>query len=378
MKDKIKIAVSLCLLIVMGSFMLMGCSNSSDKVDGKLEFDSKMELKYAQNFSVDNYKGGYKMITLKDGSKYLTVPEGKRVPADLDADVTVLQLPLTNVCLASTGAASLITGIDALNDVTLTTQKRDSWYIDEVGAAMDSGQITYIGDYDTPDYEALTAKQPQLLIYSGMLDTHPEVAAKFKELGLNCLVDRSSDEQHPLGRVEWVKLFGILFNKEAEAQKLFDEQEKVVDSINATSTGKTVLAFYRTTNGACYIRNGGDYFAKMIELAGGVYYPANFNTDKGGTTKMDAETFYQTAADADYIIYIDFSSTEQLTQLSELVAKDPLFADLKAVKNGNVWSTQQSFWQVNATLGNMISDINTAITATDNSHDNLTYLYKLK
>lgn len=378
MERKIKIAVSLCLMIVMGSFVLMGCSSASDKVDGKLEFDSSMQLEYAQNFTVDNYKGGYKIITLKDGTRYLTVPEGKSIPKDLDADLVVLQLPLTNVCLGSTTAASLMTDIGALDAVTLTTQKRESWYIDEVGAAMDAGKITYVGDYDTPDYEMLTAKQPQLLIYSGMLDSHPEVADKFKELGLNCLVDRSSDESHPLGRVEWAKLFGILFDKEDEAQKLFDEQKKVVDSIDAKSTGKTVLAFYRTTNGSCYVRNGGDYFAKMIELAGGVYYPANFNADKSGTTKMDAETFYQTAIDADYIIYIDFSSSEQLTQLSELVAKDPLFADLKAVKNGNVWSTQQSFWQITSTLGNMISDINTAITATDHAHDDLTYLYRLK
>lgn len=93
---------------------------------------------------------------------------------------------------------------------------------------------------------------------------------------------------------------------------------------------------------------------------------------------MDSETFYQTAVNADYIIYIDFSSTEQITKLDELVAKDPLFADLKAVKNKTVWSTRQDFWQVTATLGNMISDINTAITATDNSHDELTYLYRLQ
>lgn len=375
---KLKNMLILCIVMTVGLFCLAGCSSLSENVDGKLEFDSAMELKYAQNFSVDNYKGGYKIITLKDGSRYLAVPEGKSVPENLDADLVVLQLPLTNVCLGSTTAASLMTGIEALDAVTLTTQKRDSWYIEEVGAAMDSGQITYIGNYDTPDYEILASQQPQLLIYSGMLDTHPEVSDKFKELGLNYMVDRSSDEQHPLARIEWVKLFGILFDKEDEAQALFEEQEKVVDSINAESTGKTVLAFYRVTNGSCYVRNAGDYFAKMINLAGGTYYPGDLKVDEGGTTKMDSETFYQTAADADYIIYIDFSSTEQITKLDELVAKDPLFADLKAVKNKTVWSTRQDFWQVTATLGNMISDINTAITVTDHSKDDLTYLYRLQ
>lgn len=375
---KLKHVLILCVMMAAGLFCLAGCSGSADNVDGKLEFDSAMELKYAQNFSVDNYKGGYKIITLKDGARYLTVPEGKSVPENLDSDLVVLQLPLTNVCLGSTTAASLMTGIDALDAVTLTTQSRDSWYIDEVGAAMDSGQIAYIGKYDTPDYEMLAAQQPQLLIYSGMLDTHPEVSDKFTELGLNYMVDRSSDEQHPLARVEWVKLFGILFDKEDEARALFEEQEKVVDAIQAEPTGKTVLAFYRTTSGSCYVRNAGDYFAKMIDLAGGTYYPGDLKVDEGGTTKMDSETFYQTAVNADYIIYIDFSSTEQITKLDELVAKDPLFADLKAVKNKMVWSTRQDFWQVTATLGNMISDINTAITATDNSHDDLTYLYRLQ
>ena len=60
-----------------------------------------------------------------------------------------------------------------------------------------------------------------------------------------------------------------------------------------------------------------------------------------------------------------------------MLAKSDVFADMKAVKEGNVWCTTPDYFQISDTIGSMINDINLMLTADDNT-DSLTYLKKLK
>ena len=69
-----------------------------------LHVTDHMELDFAEQFSVDYYENGYKLITLGDGSRFLTVPEGADVPAGLDETITPLYQPINNIYLAATGA----------------------------------------------------------------------------------------------------------------------------------------------------------------------------------------------------------------------------------------------------------------------------------
>ena len=101
-------------------------AEAEEDYNGKLVSEGEMALEYAEGFSIEEFKGGYRMITLKDsGAKFLTVPEDMKVPEELDADVTVLQLPLNNVYIASTGIVSLVDAIGALDHVKLVAT--DSW-----------------------------------------------------------------------------------------------------------------------------------------------------------------------------------------------------------------------------------------------------------
>ena len=98
--------------------------NPEENYDGKLVFDHTMELTYAECFSVDYYKGGYKMITVTDGktvqSKILIVPENMSVPSDLEDDVYVMHQPVANILVSSTPTVSLFHAIGMLDAVSLT------------------------------------------------------------------------------------------------------------------------------------------------------------------------------------------------------------------------------------------------------------------
>lgn len=390
-KGEWKMIIKKITAVLMASAMMLsmaGCtakesttvasnvSSESSVYDGKLEFDHTMELKYAKQFSVDYYKGGYKLIKVTESSPILVVPENMSVPADVSKDTIVLKQPISNILVSSTPTTSLINAIGELDRISLTTYDVDSWYIDEVKNNMKAGKLSYIGSYKEPDYEAITAAGSTFGVFSTMLTD--DVAEKLKSLGMSYICDQASNEDHPLARVEWAKLYGAMFNNEDAANELFAKQDKYVSDISSKpSTDKTAAIFYITSKGDLYARNTDDYMAKMISLAGGKYIlDGKVGVGKTGTVKMEAESFYDGAKDADYIIYI-WSMGGKPADLEALKAMSPIISDFKAVKEGNVFCTTPDYFQISCTIGNMINDINLMFNS-DKSVDKFTYLYRLK
>ena len=105
--------------------------------------------------------------------------------------------------------------------------------------AMADGSLVYAGKYSAPDYEQLLQGGCTFAIENTMITHNPEVKEKLEELGIRVMVERSSYEKHPLGRLEWIKLFGVLFGKQQQADDYFNKQVKRVKPIlGKKSTGK--------------------------------------------------------------------------------------------------------------------------------------------
>ena len=103
------------------ALLLAGCAAASQaptQTDA-LTIENRYPLEYAKQFTVDVCAGGYDLITI-DGSRYLVVPEGAAAPADLDADITVLQQPIQNIYLVSSSAMDPIISIGGLGAVALS------------------------------------------------------------------------------------------------------------------------------------------------------------------------------------------------------------------------------------------------------------------
>ena len=112
-----------------------------------------MELQYAENFAVDYYEDGYKMLTtLPDSKRYLLVPEGQPVPQGLDEDVSILQEPLQNIYLVASGVMDMFASVDAVEQIRFSGQKQENWYIQTAKDAMAAGDMIYAGKYSKPDY----------------------------------------------------------------------------------------------------------------------------------------------------------------------------------------------------------------------------------
>ncbi|MBO7701659.1 MAG: ABC transporter substrate-binding protein [Eggerthellaceae bacterium] len=348
--------------------------HNADLGNGMKPVDS-LKLDYAKCFTVDYYDGGYKLFCLSDGSRYLAVPEGKSAPEGMSSDITVIQQPVGDVYLVASDTMCLFDALNALDRITVSGISRDNWYLPAAQKAMDEGTMVYGGKYNAPDYELLLGKGVRLAVESTMINHTPSVREKLIELGIPVFTEMSSYESEPLGRTEWVKCYGAMLDKEGEAKALFDEQVAQVKGIDSTATGKTVAFFYINSNGSAIVRKPGDYVTKMIDQAGGSYIFDSLEEGEGNTSSvtLEMEQFYSIAKDADIIIY-NTSIDGSVESVDDLVKKNALLADFAAVKNGNVWATDQNMYQQMMQTGRIIADFNAAITG---SGADTTYVHKL-
>ena len=341
-----------------------------------LEWQSELPLTYAHEFAVDYYDGGYKLLTIGDGNRYLLVPEGGEAPAGLDESIRVIRRPLRSVYLAATAAMALFDAVDGLDAIRLSGTQAKGWYIQAASEAMERGDMLYAGKYSEPDYELLLSQGCDLAIESTMILHTPKVQEMIEQLGIPVFIEHSSYETHPLGRTEWVKLYAAMLDKEAEAEAFFDRQAAVIDRLkDFPNTEKTVAFFYVGTDGGVVVRNAGDYVAGMIELAGGRYVfrdPALLDSPRASVS-ISMEDFYSAAVDADYLIY-NASIDAPLTCVDDLLAKSALFADFRAVREGNVWSTDKYLYQATDIVGELITDLNRMLTG---ETEGMTFIRKL-
>lgn len=348
---------------------------------------TRVPLSYAEQFTMDRYEQGYVLLTVADRDRFLVVPEGGQTPEGLDEDIVVIRQPADHIYLVASAAMDMFRALDALSAVRLAGMEADAWCMEEVRAAMEAGDILYAGKYSAPDYELILSEGCGLAVENLMIDHSPEVKEKLESFGIPVLVDYSSYESHPLGRVEWVKLYGVLLGREAEAEAAFAKQEQILAAIgrdmagtaredvgSVNDSGATVAFFYITTNGAVNVRKSSDYVPKMIGLAGGKYIFDDLGDEESHSSSitMQMEEFYAAAGDADYIIY-NSTIDGELESVDELIDKCGLLEDFRAVRQGNVYCTTKNLYQESMSIGVMIDDIHRMLTG----EGGMRYLYRL-
>ena len=378
---------SICLLLLFA--LALGLLSACDKGQGPtakaaagpdwstLTVRRQVPLTNADQFSLTEYDRGYILLDIPTSGRFLIVPEEAGVPRGLDVDVVPLYAPLDRIYLAATSAMDFFRALDGIGSVRLSGTDENGWYIEEAKDALSRGTMVFAGKYSAPDYELIYAEKCDLAIESTMIYHSPAVKEQLEKLGVPVLVERSSYEEDPLGRMEWVKVYGALLGKLDEAEKLFDGEVKAVEQLlDQPQTGKTVAFFYITATGTVNVRKSDDYVPQMISLAGGDYvFPDLSSGSALSTVNMTMESFYDGAKDADLLIYNSTIDGELFT-LEELLQKSAFLKDFKAVRTGNVWCTGKNLFQEPMGLGKLILDMHRVLTD-ENAPGELTYLHKL-
>lgn len=403
---KRSLALVLLAVLAMSTLLFAACDRKENEQQGitveysQLASTGKEENTFAELFSIEHLKDenekAYSKIEVFDKEKkldtsWLLLPEGVDKVSGAPAGVNIMTFrDRQNIMVSSASTMALINAMDALSKVPMTTADT-TWRIQEIKDAIDKGTVKEVGKYSKPDYEQIISigaeKHVTFAVFSTMLDSVPDVYDQLtKTCNLRIMRDQSSYESHPLGRTEWIKIYGEIFDMRDKSDAVFNGQVEILNETTSKinvpeAERKTVLIFYTTsTKDTFYVRNAADYVTELVNLGGGKQV-AEIGPGKSGNTKMTQEWFIQECSQADYVLYNWTSGAsgvkdESLQGLIDARLGD-WFKDFKAYKEGNVWRTSNDFYQKMDKMGEMVADIYKMLYG-ENVSDTLTYVNRLK
>lgn len=215
--------------------------------------------------------------------KYLIVPKDVEIPAGLDKDMIVIQLPVEKAYVASEDALKLLDEqLDAAESIKAVGMEQKDCQIENIAKAMEDKKISFDGAFDDLDYKALVKDEIDFAILPSEFlpgnakdeedtdaadetaDTKAEdrkddkddkttdekadedktteellkeenerlsdTAERLATLTIPMLVDRSADEKTDLAKAEWLKVYGVIFGCEDQANELFQQMVKAEEN----------------------------------------------------------------------------------------------------------------------------------------------------
>ncbi len=379
-----RISVFLMIFLSLGVCLFTGCSEKKTEDDPDnwmgLRLEETEENRYATGFTIRKYEGGaYRLSVSGANAEYLILPEKAESPANVPSDITVIRQPKQNVYLASSSVMCYFYELGAKETVGFTSTKAGDWTDPEVKKAVEEDEITYVGKYNAPDYEWLVQEKTTLAIENTMILHSPKTKEQLEQLGIPVLVEYSSYEEHPLGRLEWIRVYGCILGKEEAADTFFKEQEELFlkQKKDRTEQPLKVACFSITPNGYVSVQKPGSYMAALIREAGGEYFlteEASGEEKDSGSLNLQMDRFYETAKDADLLIY-NGNIYGVPESLQALVREQPLLADFKAVKNKNVYSVGNDLFQGPTKVARVMEDLSAIM---DGTSEETEYFHRLK
>jgi len=314
-------------------FTFISCNNKESKTS---ENTRNKEIKHAKGLTILT-KENYSIVEVSSPwpnskKKYYYILKKKNavIPKEYK-NFTQIQVPIKTIVLTST---THIPSLEMLGEENKLIGFPNLNYIssEKVRNLIDAGKIKELGSNQSLNTEVILDLQPDVIMGYGLDNKNPTLE-NLEKNGLKVILNGDWNEQSPLGKAEWIKLFGVLFGKEKQANEIFNSIEKSYNEtlklVEKTKVKPTVLSgsLYEDK---WYLPQGESWGAKFITNANGNYLWAK--TKGTGSLSLSFEKVYSLAKNAD-IWFMD-----QYTSLEEIKNANPHYSQFKAFKTKNIYS----------------------------------------
>lgn len=328
MKRLLKIA-----LLVL-PFIFFGCQS---KTAAKKKNNTPSEIKYAKGFSLKNY-GAFSIVTVSNpwpnSNKTFTYVLHKKnsiIPDSLKR-FQHIQIPIKNIVVTSTTHIPSLEMLD-VTDKLIGFPNLNYISSEKVRARIDAKKIKELGSNQSLNTEALIDMQPEVIIGYGIDNTNP-MLDNLQKSGLKVVLNGDWNEQSPLGKAEWIKLFGALFDKQTLANSLFksiEHEYTTTLSLVKNSAQKPSILAGALYEDKWYLPQGESWGAQFLANAGGNYL---WQQTKGtGSLALSFEEVIEKGLNADFWI-----GPGQFTSLADLAKASENYTKFKAYKTKNIYT----------------------------------------
>jgi iron complex transport system substrate-binding protein len=276
--------------------------------------------------------------------KWYLVKKGNPVPGEIEGK-DVISVPINSIICMSTTYISMIKALGAAGTIK-GISGNSLVYDNNIRSMIESGEIADVGFEDNLNKELLIKISPDLVVTYGVGSEATGYMNKVRDLGVKVMFIADYLETDPLAKAEWIKVFGVLYGREKEADEIFSAIRtrytglKTYIAENIHKRPKVLLGYpFKDT---WYISPGNSYSSKLLSDAGGEYLWANTRSEV--SMPFGVENVWYNALRADFWINPGTAGS-----IDEILALDSRLGELPCVKNENVFNNNN---RVRTDVGN--------------------------
>lgn len=327
------------LILFLFVFALMSCNSEREHDNKSLKQE---DLNYAKGFTIE-YNEDYQLITVFNpwqGAnsikyQYALVKEGVTTD-DFNKNWIIIKTPVKRViCLSTTHIAFLdainetnsIVGISGLNHVNNK----------KIRKKIEANEIPDVGYDNSLNYELIASLNPDVVITYGVGSQIASYNQKLNDLGIKTIINAEYLENHPLGKLEWIKFMASLFDKEEVAAQYFGNISQQYNGLLALTDSvnyKPTVLFGLPWKDTWYVPGGDSYLAKMVDHAGGNYIWKD--NESRESLPFDIESIFSLASYAKIWL-----NTGTVNSKTEIIKTDERFEEFKPFISGKIYNNNK-------------------------------------
>jgi len=320
------------LAVFIVPIALLSCKDEVKKTTKEENIIVESSIKYAEGFRIQEFDGYKKLIISAPYQNSEETFEFILSQNPTNTDLNTIKTPVESVVVTST---THIPMLELLQVEDKLVGYPNTKYISskKTRNLINSDKILDLGNEENINTELLLDLNPDLVI-GFSINSNNKMFATIKKMGIPIILNGAWLEKTPLGRAEWIKVFGVLFNKEKEADSIFNTIE------NNYMEAKKIVS--KLENKPSIISGG--LFKDIWNLPAGDSFEANFLKDANtnylwkettgkGSLSLNIENVFEKGKDAEiWVSPSYYSSLEELEKANEIYSK------FKAFKNKEIYT----------------------------------------
>lgn len=330
--------ILLSAYIVTWVLLLSACGGGSKTSSLQAEGDT-VRMKYSSLLQIVKH-ADYTVVTIRNPwdtlkvlHTYLLADREKPLPEHLP-EGTVVRTPLQKSVIYSSVHCSLWSELDELKGIGGVCGL-EYIKLPQIQEGCRNGSIVNVGNSMNPDIECIIDLRPDAILLSPF-----ENSGGYGRVGkLNIPIIECADymETSALGRAEWMRLYGLLLGKEAQADSLFAGIEKeyltLTQQVKSQNLKRPTVISEMKNSSAWYIPGGNSTMGRLYQDAGADYVFASLSNS--GSVPLAFETVFDRGGNAD-IWLIKYNQPQDKTY-SELERDYAPYARFKAFQDRKVY-----------------------------------------
>ncbi len=339
-KNTYRFIITLCIVIILSSCGKKNRESNTKQnaVSVRSIYKDQLKIEYSKSFEIE-YLDSSKVVRVFSPDEkrtliyqYLLLSKGVAQPEGYE-DFQIIHTPVNSVITLSTLYIGFLEKINSLDKIIAVDEFK---YINSstVWQKIKEGKISEVGPTTNVNIEKVLDLNPDLLFTYGNGNPKLDGHLKLMQTGIKVASSTSHFENTPLARAEWIKFVAVFFDKEKEANEVFNklvkDYNKLVNLTREVKDKPTV--FTQAMYGGIWFTPGGkSYIATQLKDAGADYMWKDDSTT--GSLHLTYEQVYEKAYDADIWIHVHLWN-----KISDALESDSRNSKFKAYKTKNIYN----------------------------------------